>query len=69
MWQNRDIYANLPSAPLPNGFILGIAVQTVEGGKDVIYVDGTTQSNNALYRYQINDVNDPTQDSWDRMVP
>jgi hypothetical protein len=64
MWQNRDIYANLKGSPLPAGFYSGMAVQTVENGKDVVYVVGAIQNNNSLYRYQINDVNDPSKDSW-----
>jgi hypothetical protein len=64
MWQNRDIYANLPTSPLPGGFYNGIAVQTVENGKDVVYVAGSNQASPSLYRYQINVVNDPSQDSW-----
>jgi hypothetical protein len=64
MWQNRDIYANLPSSPLPITFGGCMAVQTVENGKDVVYVVGAIESNNSLYRYQINDVNDPSKDSW-----
>jgi hypothetical protein len=67
MWQNRDIYANQPSSPLPQGFYNGMAVQTVENGKDVVYVVGAIQTNSSLYRYQINVANDPSKDSWTRV--
>ena len=70
MWQNRDIFANLPvTAFSPLGFpshVSGCTGYNSENGKDVVYVaarfgGGTGLS---LARYVINNVNDPTQDEW-----
>lgn len=71
MWQNRDIYINIPAATvgplgLPTGHVNGCTGYDTEGGKDVVYLaarfNGTSQL--SLVRYAINNVNDPTLDSW-----
>ncbi len=66
MWQNRDIYSNLPNVDLPINFANGIADVTQINGKDVVYVVANKQgvNGNFLYQYVINDLNDPTLDSW-----
>lgn len=62
MWKNRDIFIKINAPKV--GFGSGMAVQTEEDGKDVIYVLGMSGADNMLYRYQINDINDPTKDTW-----
>ena len=71
MWFNRDIYVNIPPASigplgLPTGHVSGCTAYNTEGGKDVVYVaarfNGGSQL--SLARYTINNVNDPTQDTW-----
>ena len=69
MWQNRDLYVNLPAGtPLPATHVNGCTGYAVEGGRDVAYVAANSGSTAlALYRYVINDVNDPSKDSWTQM--
>lgn len=62
MWQNRDtrqstVFGSVGSAD-------GTSATTVEDGKDVIFFTGPVccGSDRYLYKYTINDVNDPSQD-------
>lgn len=67
MWQNRDIYANSAiNSKLPLGFGTGTASVVNENGKDVVYVVAPSPSSygDNLYKYIINDINDPSKDSW-----
>ncbi|MDD5036041.1 MAG: hypothetical protein PHE55_14925 [Methylococcaceae bacterium] len=64
MWQNLDIFANQSSSVLPQQFVNGMADATVENGKDVVYVVGSNQTVNSLYRYEINDINNPSLNTW-----
>lgn len=65
MWQNRDTYTTAAPGQKPLSYVEGFSAATVEGGKDVVYVGGAqfgTQMD--LYRYAINDLHDPTRDTW-----
>lgn len=67
MWQNRDFALNLASNPrLPAGHLEGCTGYAVENGKDVVYVGARLGLGTAtqLFRYVINDVNNPQADSW-----
>jgi len=66
MWQNRDIYVNIPNPPqLPAHHVNGCTGYAVENGKDVVYLAATFGGSQLqLFRYIINNVNDPTQDTW-----
>jgi hypothetical protein len=58
MWQNRNNF-------FPGGFGESIAIAAQENGKDVVY--SIRQLNNpgdSLYKYMINDIKDPTKDTW-----
>ena len=64
MWENRDVPENLPTAPFPNHFIEGSTGYTQENGKDVVFVHG---GYTRLYKYTVNDIDDPTQDTWEQV--
>ena len=71
MWQNRDIYANVAAivsgaTATPNWHGSGCTGYAVENGKDVVYTAAGAPQNN-LYRYAVNDVNDPTQDTFSKV--
>src|SRR5690606_4239854 len=59
MWSNRENWQNPTGAP-SNAFVNGCTAYAEENGKDVVYV-----RNYHLYRYTINDLNDPTRDRWE----
>lgn len=70
MWQNRDIKLNLASKPnLPSSHVSGCTGYAVEGGKDVVYVGAHTGGGvaNHLFRYVINDINNPAADTWTKI--
>jgi hypothetical protein len=70
MWQNRDIKVNLATTPnLPSSHVSGCTGYAVEGGKDVVYVGARTGGGVAdhLFRYVINDVNNPSADTWTKI--
>src|SRR6185369_16542301 len=65
MWTNRS--AGLPvTGPRPGdntwGFIGGTTAYAQENGKDVIYL-----SDGNLWKYTVNDVNDPTKDTYEKI--
>ena len=67
MWQNRDIHLNLASTPyLPSSHVSGCTGYATEQGKDVVYVGAHTMGGSAIdvFRYVVNDVNNPSADSW-----
>jgi hypothetical protein len=59
MWQNRDVPLHFAGQVLPQNYINGCSAAAIEGGRDVVYVMGSTKS---LYRYQLTSLADPTQD-------
>lgn len=70
MWQNRDIKLNLAATPnLPSSHVSGCTGYAVEGGKDVVYVGARTGGGVAdhLFRYVINDINNPSTDTWTKI--
>lgn len=70
MWQNRDIKLNLAGTPaLPGAHVSGCTAYAVEAGQDVVYVGARLGSGvaNHLFRYVINDVNNPAADSWTKV--
>jgi len=70
MWQNRDMKLNLASTPnLPTSHLSGCTGYAVEGGKDVVYVGAHTGWGVAdhLFRYVINDINNPAADTWTKI--
>ena len=69
MWTNRDVHQGNVSGNPPSSHINGMTAYAQENGKDVIYVaarpgQGTDLT---LYKYTINDLNDVTQDTWERV--
>jgi hypothetical protein len=64
MWQNR--VAGLPSGDRPGSndshFLGGTTAYTQENGKDVIYV-----SDGHLWKYTVNDVNNPAADTYQKV--
>lgn len=70
MWQNRDIYVNLPATTkLPGQHVNGCSGYAVENGKDTVYVAATFGGGQLqLFRYTINDVNNPTLDTWQQVA-
>lgn len=72
MWQNRDIYVNIPgNPPLPSeiGHRDGCTAYAQENGKDVMYVTANPGLGNGsiLYRYSISQVNNPASDTWQQV--
>jgi len=67
MWQNRDIWKNIPGNPaLPGGYVNSCTAYSAEGGRDVVYeaaIDAGGGTSLGLYKYTINSVSDPTQDT------
>lgn len=71
MWQNRDMYVNVAAlvsgaTATPNWHVSGCTGYAVENGKDVAYVAAGAPQNN-LFRYVVNDVNDPTKDTFTKV--
>lgn len=64
MWENRDVPDNTPGAVFPGSFIEGSTGYTQENGKDVVFVNA---GNSLLFKYTINDIDDPTQDDWEEI--
>ncbi len=64
MWENRDVPKNLPTAYFPRHFLENSTGYTQENGKDVVFV-WAVQS--LLFKYTINDIDDPTKDEWQKM--
>lgn len=64
MWENRDFYQNLPTAALPSSYVSGVTGITEENYKDVVLIGGRIGSTaTALYKYTVNNPDDPTQDT------
>lgn len=63
MWQNRDVAGTITACC----FGQGMAAVTQENGKDVVYVTNRPPhaGGQALFKYTINDINDPSQDTWE----
>ena len=62
MWQNRDIWINLPSPPsLASPFSSGTSAVDTQNGKDVVYVQNT----DGLFKYTINSVDSLVLDTWE----
>lgn len=67
MWQNRDTSVNGIGPYKPTVNTVGTAVYARENGKDVIYYSASASNSQMhLYRYTINDVANPTTDTWER---
>jgi len=65
-WANRDTYTTSASAAKPRAFIDTVSDTTVVNGKDVVYVTGISGGTiKPLYRYTINNLQDPSQDTWE----
>ena len=71
MWQNRDIYAHVAFSGLPQSHVNGCTAYSNEmPGRDVIYVAARTNAKATgleLYRYQVNDLLAPENDSFERV--
>ncbi len=70
MWKNRDIYKNLGISPMkPSTFIDGTTAVVSEFGVDVVYVTAPVNQSSTqyLYKYTVNSLNDPTQDTWEQV--
>ena len=64
MWENRDVPKNLPDTNFPQYFLDNSTGYTQANGKDVVFVFGQHQF---LSKYTVNDIEDPTQDSWEQV--
>jgi hypothetical protein len=68
MWANRDIYVNIPGSPLPTSHVNSCTAYAQENNKDVVYVAARSGGTDLhLYRYAVNDVNNPTLDTWEQV--
>ena len=70
MWENRDVLATIPGdIDFPSRFVDGATGYTQENGKDVVYVSGFSGGGTAtaLYKYTINSLTDPSQDTWEQV--
>jgi len=67
MWENRDIYENIPENPtLPKNHTHGATAYVAENNTDVVYVSarrGSTPQN--LFKYVLSDISDPTTDTME----
>lgn len=65
MWENRDIYTNIPGNPsLPGNHTHGATAYASEAGKEIIYLSARTGgTSQQLYKYVVADVTDPTTDT------
>ncbi|MFP5407696.1 MAG: hypothetical protein ACLGGY_00210 [Gammaproteobacteria bacterium] len=65
MWENRDAVSG--SVRLKS-FNSGVSGYAIENGKDVVYVQARAGGTRGeLYRYTINDPNDSTFDTWEKV--
>lgn len=67
MWQNRNTRADLFNVTTWRGttalsMLDGTSASTVENGVDVVYFTGRAGPENYLMRYQVTDIDDPSQD-------
>jgi hypothetical protein len=70
MWENRDIYVNIPgNPPLPGSFVNGATAYAEVNAIDVVYVSARRGGSTALdlYKYTINDIHGPAQDTWEQV--
>lgn len=68
MWQNRDTYTNVTTTERPFSYLEGVSGYATENGKDVVYVQGRRGGTRGeLFRYTLNDLNDPTLDTWEKV--
>lgn len=68
MWQNRNMTQRTDlAARFPTNFIDGTSDYAVENGKEVIYKTGHQETLQVLYKYTVNDVNDPSKDTWEQI--
>lgn len=70
MWHNRDFALNLAgNTQLPAWHLEGCTGYATENGKDVVYVGARLGLGTAtqLFKYVINDVNNPKTDSWTQL--
>ncbi|NRF66516.1 DNRLRE domain-containing protein [Aquincola sp. S2] len=65
MWSNREAWLNANANSTPPTEVLsnGCTGYAVENGRDVVYL----RSASKLYRYVINDVNNPAADTWTKV--
>jgi hypothetical protein len=68
MWQNRDLPKFLNGQQMPL-FVNGCTAYAEEGGRDVVYLLGTTNGSTLqdLYRYEVVDVNAPSLDRFSKV--
>ncbi len=65
MWQNRENWLNgVGPGYTWDSFVNGCTAYAQENGKDVVYVRHGVGN---LYRYTINSLTDPKQDTWERV--
>lgn len=66
MWENRDVpkNLNLPAALYPRHNLESSSGYTQENGKDVVFL---FSQQSLLFKYTINDIDDPTQDDWEQV--
>jgi hypothetical protein len=70
MWQNLDVYdGRFPLADMPSTFVNCVSDVTLENGFDTIYISGRMGGgvDQDLFRYQIQDLNDRSKDTWQRV--
>jgi hypothetical protein len=64
MWENRDVPKNIPGAYFQRHFLEGSTGYTQQNGKDVVFVHGAYA---LLSKYTINNIDDPTKDTWEQV--
>ena len=68
MWQNRDaVVVNGTGSPRPRNFVNGTTAYSAINGKDSILVSEKPTDGGRLFRYTINDVEDPSKDLWQQV--
>jgi Ca2+-binding RTX toxin-like protein len=67
MWDNRNsIMIRGSGTHRPDvSFINGTSAYTAHGGKDAVYVTVHPDKSGKLFRYVVNDVQDPDKDTWE----
>jgi hypothetical protein len=62
MWENRATWSS--ATPMPGTMVQGTTDYAKIDGVDVVFVN---PYNGGLYKYTVRDVNDPSQDTWEKV--
>ncbi len=66
MWENRDtIISHGIGEDRPGWFVNSTTAYSKENEKDVVYISASPRNGGDLFKYTVNDINDPDQDVWE----